>query len=115
MPSVDDVLTFGLIITAVAAAGLVAIFSSRLSETLRVPAPALFLVVAAVVSDLVPSLGALKPETVQRVVTVALIFVLFDGGMSIGWRRFRAAAGVVASVGIVGTFLTAGVVAVLAY
>ena len=31
-------------------------------------------------------------RTVNRVVTVALVCVLFDGGMHIGWSRFRAAA-----------------------
>jgi potassium/hydrogen antiporter len=112
---VDDVLTFGVIVTAVAVAGLLALFSSRLSELMRVPAPALFLVVAAIASDLAPSLGKLSPEHVQRIVTVALVFVLFDGGMHIGWRRFRAAAGPVATVGIAGTFLTAGAIAAVAH
>jgi cell volume regulation protein A len=112
---VDDVLTFGLMITAIAAAGFVALFSSRLSDAIRVPAPALFLVGAAAASDLVPALGKVTPETVQRIVTVALIFVLFDGGMHVGWRRFRAASGVIASVGIAGTFLTAGAMALLAH
>jgi len=112
---VDDVLTFGLIITAVAAAGFVALFSSRLSNAIRIPAPALFLIAAALASDLIPSLGRVTPENVQRIVTVALIFVLFDGGMHIGWRRFRSASRVIASVGIAGTFLTAGAVALLAH
>jgi cell volume regulation protein A len=112
---VDDVLTFGLVIAAIAAAGLLALFSSRIGEYLRVPAPALFLVLAAVASDVWPALGDLKPETVQRIVTVALIFVLFDGGMQIGWRRFRAAAGPIATVGIAGTFLTAAALAVVAH
>jgi cell volume regulation protein A len=112
---VGDVVTFGLIVTAVALAGLLALFSSRLSALIRVPAPALFLIVAAIASDLVPSLGQISPENVQRIVTVALIFVLFDGGMHIGWRRFRAAAGPVAAVGITGTFLTAGAIAAVAH
>lgn len=75
-----DVLAFGLVVTVVAAAGLLAIASSRLSEIIRVPTPALFLIAAAITSDLVPSLGRLSPEHVQRIVTVALVFVLFDGG-----------------------------------
>ncbi len=111
----DDVLTFGLIIAAIAAAGSVALLSSRLSELIRVPAPAIFLIGAAVASDLVPALNALTPENVQRIVTVALIFILFDGGMHIGWRRFRAAAGPITTVGVVGTFLTAAAVAALAH
>jgi potassium/hydrogen antiporter len=112
---VADVLAFGLVMTVVAAAGLIAIASSRLSEVIRVPAPALFLVAAAITSDLVPALGRLSPEQVQRIVTVALVFVLFDGGMHIGWRRFRASAGPITTVGIAGTFLTAGALAAIAH
>jgi len=112
---VDDVLTFGLVIAAIAAAGLFALFSSRISDYLRVPGPALFLVLAAVASDVWPALGDLGPETVQRIVTVALIFVLFDGGMHIGWQRCRAAAAPIATIGIAGTFLTAAALAVVAH
>jgi len=110
-----DVLTFGLIVALVAGAGSIAVLSSRLSDVIHVPAPAIFLVAAAVASDLVASLGALSVDNVQRIVTVALIFILFDGGMHIGWRRFRSAAGEIGAVGVVGTFLTAGAVAVLAH
>ena len=38
--------------------------------------------------------------------TLALIVILFDGGMSIGMRRFRAAAVPIAILGVVGTFVT---------
>src|SRR5262245_23567633 len=93
---------------------VVALYSSRLTTLLRVPAPALFLVVAAVTSDIYPPLGDLSPELVQRIVTVALIFVLFDGGMHIGWHRFRAALRPVALIGVVGTFLTAAATALVA-
>ena len=37
--------------------------------------------------------------TDQRIVTVALVVILFDGGMHIGWRRFRPAAGAVPGSG----------------
>ncbi len=46
----------------------------------------------------------------QRVVTVALVLILFDGGMHIGWRRFRRAAGPIVTLGVVGTVLTAAAV-----
>jgi potassium/hydrogen antiporter len=106
---------FGLAITVVAGAGLLAVLSNRLSQRLRVPAPAIFLLAAAVASDLVPALDRVPVVTVQRVVTVALIVLLFDGGMHIGWRRFRSAAGPVAWVGVVGTFATTAGIAVLAH
>ena len=41
--------------------------------------------------------------------------ILFDGGMSIGWRRFRRAALPIASLGLFGTLLTAAVMAVCAH
>jgi hypothetical protein len=41
---------------------------------------------------------------VERVVTVALVCILFDGGMHIGWSRFRSAAVPIAVVGVLGTF-----------
>jgi cell volume regulation protein A len=110
-----DVLAFGLVVALVAAALSVAVFSSRLSEWIRVPAPAIFLVGAAIASHVVPSLGALSVEYVQRIVTVALVLILFDGGMHIGWRRFRSAAGPIVTVGVLGTLLTAATVAWVAH
>src|SRR5664279_5507206 len=79
--AVSDVVPFGLIIAVVGVAGLLAVWSNRLSGRSRVPAPAVFLVAAAVASDLVPQLGRVPVLTVQRVVTVMLILLLFDGGM----------------------------------
>jgi cell volume regulation protein A len=80
----------------------------------RVPPSALFLVAAAIASDLFPSIGP-SFSTVETVVTVALVVILFDGGASIGWRRFRVAAVPIVSLGILGTFATAGLVALFAH
>ena len=46
---------------------------------------------------------------------VALIAILFDGGMHVGWARFRAAAVPIVALGVVGTFATAGGVAIFAH
>ena len=54
-------------------------------------------------------------ETVERIAVVALIVILFNGGIDIGWRRFRASAGPILSIGLLGTFATAGLVAVVAH
>ena len=106
----------GLTILLLAAVVLVAVVSSRISERTRIPAPFLFLVGAAAVSDLVPGLDAKVPiSLVEQIVTVALVVVLFDGGLGIGWRRFRAAAVPVVSLGVAGTILTTGAVALLAH
>ena len=111
----DDVVGFGVVIAVVAVAGLFAVWSNRLSERIRVPAPAIFLIAAAVASDLVPAFGRIPMVTVQRIVTVMLILLLFDGGMHIGWRRFRAAGGAVLWIGVAGTAVTAAGMAVLAH
>jgi potassium/hydrogen antiporter len=110
-----DVEHFALILLIMAAAVVVAVLSNRISERIRIPAPAIFVLAAAVASDLIPALGQLSVTTVQRLVTVALAVILFDGGMHIGWRRFRPAAGAVVWVGVAGTFVTAGALAVLAH
>ena len=46
---------------------------------------------------------------------VALIAILFDGGMQVGWARFRSAWVPVTMLGTVGTFATAGLMAVAAH
>jgi potassium/hydrogen antiporter len=107
--------SFGLVVLVVALAGLAAVFSNRLGERLRIPAPAIFLVSAAVASDLLPRLGMLRIETVERVVTVALAVILFDGGMRIGWRRLRPNALATAWIGVVGTLLCAAALALCAH
>ena len=99
----------------VGAAIIAAVLLNRISERIRIPAPAIFLVAAAVASDVIPALGELSVTTVQRIVSVALAVILFDGGMHIGWQRFRAAAGPVVWVGVAGTFVTAAALATLAH
>ena len=111
----DDILTFGVTITVVCAVLLLAVLSNRVSDRLGVPAPAFFLVGAAVASDLVPSLTPRSIESVQRIVTVALVGILFNGGLEMGWPRFRANAKAIAWVGVVGTFVTAGALALAAH
>ena len=106
---------FGVLLAALGAVALVAVLSNRLSERIRVPAPALFLVGAAVASDLVPSLGRVPTALVEQIATVALVMVLFEGGMGIGWGRLRRAAGAVLWLGVAGTAVTAAALAVLCH
>jgi cell volume regulation protein A len=95
-------------------AGTAAVLSNRLSARLRVPAPAFFLVAAVIAAQLWPSATALPGITVERVVTVALAIILFDGGMHIGRRRFHTAATAIVWVGTAGTLVTAAGTAVAA-
>lgn len=110
-----DVEPFSLVILLMAAALMVAVASNRLGQRIRVPAPALFLVVAAVASDLFPVLGQVPTKVDERIVTVALVFILFDGGMHIGWRRFRSASAAIVWIGVAGTAVTAAALAAAAH
>lgn len=106
---------FAQLLLVVSLAAIAAVLSNRLTARLRVPAPALFLAAAAVAAAALPGLGAPPERMVERIVTVALLCILFDGGMHIGWRRFRGAAAPIVVVGVAGTFLTAAAVAVVAH
>ena len=101
-----DTQAFAVLLLVVGAVLLMAVLSNRVTTWLRVPAPAVFLVAAAVAVKAIPALHAPPDLTVQRVTTVALLFILFQGGMHIGWSRFRSAAGPIAITGVAGTFLT---------
>src|SRR5581483_135090 len=107
----SDTTHFGLIILLCSGALAAALLASKATARTAIPAPAVFLVVAALLSDVFPAL-ALSTTTVERIATLALIVILFDGGASIGARRFRAATVPIAMLGTVGAFATAGLVAV---
>jgi cell volume regulation protein A len=106
---VHELTSFGLALLIVAAALWAALLATKVGARLSLPYAALFLVAAAVASDLFPSL-VLRIATVERIATVALIVILFQGGASIGLRRFRVAATPIASLGVLGTFACAGLV-----
>jgi cell volume regulation protein A len=111
---VHDLTSFGLDVLLFAAAVSAALLGSKVSARASVPSAALFLVVAAVASDAYPSLS-LSTKAVEQLGTIALIVILFNGGSSIGLRRFRVVALPVATLGILGTFATAGLIAVFVH
>ena len=110
-----DVVPFATIVVITAAALLLAVGSSRITALTQIPSPALFLVVASVASEMIPHLGSLGLEVDQRIVTVALVVLLFDGGMHIGLERFRPVARQVLWLGVAGTFVTAAALAMAAH
>jgi cell volume regulation protein A len=110
-----EVHEFGVTVLLVATGFAAAVASSRISERLRVPGPAIFLLAAALLSDAFPSLGDVSIRTVERIGVVALVVILFDGGSRIGLRRLRTAAVPVVSLGVLGTFATAGVTTLAAH
>jgi potassium/hydrogen antiporter len=68
----------------------------------RLPLAAVLLVLAS----LAPF--SLSASTVEWIASGALVVILYDGGASIGLRRFRVAAVPILSLGLLGTFATAG-------
>jgi cell volume regulation protein A len=112
---VSELTDFGLVVLVVAGAFLLALAGHKVTELFPIPAPALFLVAAAVASDIWPGLSGLTNVDVERIAVVALVVILFDGGMQVGWPRFREAALPIAVLGVLGTFATAGVMAVFAH
>jgi cell volume regulation protein A len=113
---VTEISDFGQIVLLVAAGVSLALFGKAITRRLTIPAAALFLLAAATASDVVPDLGdSVSFVTVERIGVVALIVILFDGGLDIGWRRFRASAVPILSLGVLGTFASAGLIAIAAH
>lgn len=102
----SDTVQYAFVILLTSVAGLLAILANRLTELIKVPVPALMLVAAALVVKLFPAVQPPPERTVVELVTAALVCILFAGGLSIGWRRFRRAALPIVVVGVLGTFLT---------
>ena len=111
----EEILDFAVIV-AIASAGLLgAVVVSKLGPIVPIPGPAIFLVVAAAASASYAGFHALSIEDASRIGVVALIVILFEGGMHVGWRRFRRSAAEISILGVLGTFGTAFVVAVFAH
>ena len=111
-----EITDYAAILLALGSGVALAVVSTRLSAWVAIPSPAIFLIVAAAISDLWPHLYEDVPVlTVERIAVAALIVILFNGGMDIGWRQMRTAIGPILSLGILGTFATAAIVAVVAH
>jgi potassium/hydrogen antiporter len=112
---VDELGDFGNVLLAVSTAVFVALLGMRLADRVSLPYAAVFLVGAALLAQLVPATAdALSIRDVERIAVVALIIILFDGGLHIGVARFSRSAAPILALGVVGTFLTAGIVALAA-
>src|SRR5919108_5369825 len=87
MTEISDFAGIALVVTAGFA---LAVLSTKLTERVPVPAPALFLLGAAAVSDIWPRVYESVPiRTVERIAVVALVVILFNGGVDIGWGGVR--------------------------
>ena len=112
----NEIGDFGAIVLAVSATVFVALLGMRLADRFSIPYAALFLVGSALIAEIWTDLQTvLSVEEVERIAVVALILILFDGGLHIGIGRFRRSAGPILALGVLGTFLTAGFVALAAH
>jgi cell volume regulation protein A len=114
--ALTEISDFGLIVLAVSAAVFVALLGMRLADRLSLPYAAVILVGAILIAEASESLqNVLSIQDVERLTVVALVIILFDGGLHIGLGRFRRSAGPILALGVLGTFATAGLVAVAAH
>jgi len=112
---VSEISDFGAIVLAVSATVFIALLGMRLADRFSLPYAALFLLGAAILSDVWTELETVvSVEEVERIAVVALVVILFDGGLHIGVGRFSRSAAPILALGVVGTFLTAGAVALAA-
>ncbi len=114
--TVDDLQDFGVVVL-VASAGLVLAIGVRtVAARLAIPTAGLLLAAAAVASDVVDRLASILTfQDVQRIATLALVVILFEGGAKIGLRRFTSSAIPIVTLGVVGTFATAALLTVAAH
>jgi len=111
----SEITDFGGAILAVSAAIFVALLGMRVADRVAVPYAAIFLAGAMLLGELVPEAERLLSiREVERIVVVALVVILFHGGLHIGLERFRRSAGPILALGVLGTFVTAGIVALAA-
>ena len=111
-----EITDFGLIVLAVSGTVFVALLGMRVADRFSVPYAALFLVATVALTETFSSLDDIVSiRKVERLTVVALVVILFDGGLHIGLGRFRRSAGPILALGVLGTLTTAGLVALAAH
>jgi potassium/hydrogen antiporter len=101
-----------LVAGALLAAGIVA---AKVADRVRVPGLLLFLGLGMLVGSEGP--GGVEfddAELTRTLGTVGLVLILFEGGLSAGWREVRPVVGTAASLALVGTAVTAAIAALAA-
>jgi potassium/hydrogen antiporter len=114
---VSEITGFGLIVLVVAGTAAALLVASQITVRLRLfPAPAFFLLGTALVSNAVWDTHPVLPiRNVERIAVVALIVILFDGGINVGWHRFRSSLPAIGLLGIGGTAATAALATLFAH
>ena len=112
----SEITDFGTIVLLVSTGLFLAVLGMRVADRISLPNAAIFLLVTGLLAaSIEPLRDALSIKVVERIGVIALIVILFDGGLHIGVARFRRSAAPILALGVVGTFATAGVVAVAAH
>jgi cell volume regulation protein A len=94
-----------LVAGALLAAGTLA---ALLAERMRVPGLLLFLALGMLAgSEGIGGLDFSDAELARTLGTIALILILFEGGLTAGWSEIRPVLGTASSLALVGTTVTA--------
>jgi len=94
-----------LIAGALLGAGIV---GALLADRIRVPGLLLFLVLGMLAgSEGIGGIEFSNAELARTLGTIALILILFEGGLTAGWSEIRPVLGTAASLATIGTILTA--------
>lgn len=95
---------------------LLAALGSRVAAVFNVPAPLLFLIGGvAAAQSYDPAAELITVSDVEVVAVFALIFILFEGGFHGGLTRMRQVLRPVALMGVLGTFMTTGLLALVVH
>lgn len=104
------------VLLVVAVLLLVSVFASKASGRLGVPALVLFLAIGMLAgSDGVGGIYFNDPFVAQFVGTVALIFILFAGGLDTDWRYVRPVLKPAVLLATLGVFISAGILGLFAW
>ncbi|MGN6258968.1 MAG: potassium/proton antiporter [Solirubrobacterales bacterium] len=94
-----------LIAGALLAAGIV---GALLADRLRVPGLLLFLALGMLAgSEGIGGIEFSDMELARTLGTIALVLIIFEGGLTAGWSEIRPVLGTAASLGTIGTAVTA--------
>lgn len=92
-----------------------AIATTLVARRARVPGLVLFLILGMLVGpEGLDIVGDVDAEMAQAVGIIAVSLIIFEGGLSMGWREIRPVLGVSLSLAVIGTILTAVVTGLLA-
>jgi cell volume regulation protein A len=101
-----------LIVGALLAAG---ILGALLADRVRIPGLLLFLGLGMLAgSEGIGGIEFTDTELARTLGTIALVLILFEGGLTAGWAEIRPVLGTAASLATVGTAVTAGIAGIAA-